>query len=99
MKGSGLFRIQVRRETGEVTGVEIVKSTGHDTLDQEAIKAFSRWRLRPRTDCDGFIIPVTLHIESSSQETSNQSMKPTAPLRKNFNVFATTPSRGLSISR
>ena len=29
----------------------------------------------------------------------NQSMKPTAPLRNNFSVFATTPCRGLSLSR
>jgi len=29
----------------------------------------------------------------------NQAMKPTAPLRYNFNVFATTPCRGLSLSR
>ena len=30
---------------------------------------------------------------------SNQSMKPTAPLRNKFSVFATTPCRGLSLSR
>jgi len=29
----------------------------------------------------------------------NQTMKPTAPLRSNFSVFATTPCRGLSLSR
>jgi hypothetical protein len=29
----------------------------------------------------------------------NQPMKPTAPLRDNFSVFATTPCRGLSLSR
>ncbi len=29
----------------------------------------------------------------------NQSMKPTAPLRYKFSVFATTPCRGLSLSR
>jgi hypothetical protein len=31
--------------------------------------------------------------------TPNQSMKPTAPLRDNFSVLATTPCRGLSLSR
>jgi hypothetical protein len=30
---------------------------------------------------------------------SNQSMKPTAPLGNAFSVFATTPCRGLSLSR
>jgi len=29
----------------------------------------------------------------------NQSMKPAAPLHCNFSVFATTPCRGLSLSR
>jgi hypothetical protein len=29
----------------------------------------------------------------------NHSMKPTAPLRSNFDSFATTPCRGLSLSR
>ena len=29
----------------------------------------------------------------------NQSMKPTAPLRNEFSVFATTPCRGLSLFR
>ncbi len=32
-------------------------------------------------------------------DKSNQSMKPTAPLRNNHSVFATTPCRGLSLSR
>jgi hypothetical protein len=31
--------------------------------------------------------------------TSNQSMKPTTPVRGNLSVFATTPCRGLSLSR
>jgi len=31
--------------------------------------------------------------------TSNQSMKPTAPWRNKSSVFATTPCRGLSLSR
>jgi hypothetical protein len=29
----------------------------------------------------------------------NQTMKPTAPGRNDFSVFATTPCRGLSFSR
>src|SRR5713226_7429977 len=34
-----------------------------------------------------------------ARRSSNQSMKPTAPLREKFSVFATTPCRGLSLSR
>jgi hypothetical protein len=33
------------------------------------------------------------------KKVSNQSMKPTAPLRNKFSVIATTPCRGLSLSR
>jgi hypothetical protein len=32
-------------------------------------------------------------------QAPNQSMKPTAPWRDNFSMFATTPCRGLSLSR
>ena len=44
------------------------------------------------------------HLKSSATTTSvtkssNQSMKPTAPCRNKFSVFATTPCRGLSLSR
>ena len=35
----------------------------------------------------------------AGESASNQSMKPTAPWRCNFMVFATTPCRGLSLSR
>jgi hypothetical protein len=35
----------------------------------------------------------------SSRSASNQTMKPTAPWRCKFSVFATTPRRGLSLSR
>ena len=35
----------------------------------------------------------------SSIKGPNQSMKPTAPLRNKLSVFATTPCRGLSLSR
>ena len=33
------------------------------------------------------------------RQSSNQTMKPTAPLRNKFSVLATTPCRGLSLSR
>jgi hypothetical protein len=40
-----------------------------------------------------------LYLDGVACEPSNQSMKPTAPWRYNFSVFATTPCRGLSLSR
>ena len=38
-------------------------------------------------------------VHSATPMTSNQSLKAMAPLRFSFNVFATTPCRGLSLSR
>src|SRR4029077_13950274 len=38
-------------------------------------------------------------VSPLSPKTSNQTMKPTAPWRENLSEFATTPSRGLSLSR
>ncbi len=46
----------------------------------------SKWRL-------------THHYPCGVWSGSNQSMKPTSPLRYNFTAFATTPCRGLSLSR
>ena len=39
------------------------------------------------------------HLMSSHRDTANQSMKPPASFSKKFRVFATTPCRGLSLSR
>jgi hypothetical protein len=40
---------------------------------------------------------VVLKVATHSKP--NQSMKPTAPLRGNLNLFAIDPARGLSLSR
>jgi hypothetical protein len=47
---------------------------------------------------------LTAHYSDTDSEviwprTSNQSMKPAPPTRNKFSVFATTPCRGLSLSR
>ena len=49
MTGSGLVRVEVDAKTGYVTSARILKSTGHQILDNEAIKAFLAWRFKPRT--------------------------------------------------
>jgi TonB family protein len=58
-KGRGLFRLYVRKQTGEVTRVEVAKTTGYHLLDQAALTALRQWRLRPGTRYDGLIVPVT----------------------------------------
>lgn len=45
--GTGRFRINIDFKTGNVTSVTVVKSTGSDGLDREAIFALRRWRFKP----------------------------------------------------
>jgi hypothetical protein len=57
--------------------------------------------LRRRDWQSPVFLPMTTRVISVvlSRFPPNQSMKPTAPLRGNFSVFATDPARGLSLSR
>ena len=45
--GTGRFRMNIDFKTGKVTSVAVVKSTGSDGLDREAIFALRQWRFRP----------------------------------------------------
>jgi TonB family protein len=44
--GSGLFLFKLR-PNGTVSSVTVLKSTGHDVLDQSGIAAFQQWRFKP----------------------------------------------------
>jgi TonB family protein len=46
LTGTGVLRIYVD-ESGKVTGVTIIKSTGHRQLDDAGLKAFGQWRAKP----------------------------------------------------
>ena len=58
--GSGLFELYFDTR-GEVSGIRILKSTGHKELDIEALKGLVRWRARPGPKWQG-IVPVTFSI-------------------------------------
>jgi TonB family protein len=45
--GGGICDIVFRPETGTVTHVTVLQTTGSKLLDDAAVKAFSRWRARP----------------------------------------------------
>jgi len=44
--GRGLFLCKLR-PNGTVSSVTVLKSTGHDVLDQSGIVAFQQWRFKP----------------------------------------------------
>src|SRR4051794_38186255 len=58
--GTGRFRMAVDFNTGKVKSVTVVKSTGSDGLDREAIFALRRWRFKPGKARE-VEIPITFH--------------------------------------
>lgn len=58
--GTGRFRMNIDFKTGRVTSVTIVKSTGSDGLDREAIFALKQWRFRP-AKAHEVEIPITFY--------------------------------------
>lgn len=46
-EGSGLFRLQLDLATGRVTKATVLKSTGVVMLDNSALWALRRWRMKP----------------------------------------------------
>jgi TonB family protein len=49
LTGAGLVRVNINTRTGCVSSVRILKSTGHQILDNEALKAFRAWRFKSAT--------------------------------------------------
>jgi TonB family protein len=41
--------LTIDKETGKVTGAEMLQSTGNKLLDGSALEAYSRWRFDPST--------------------------------------------------
>jgi len=61
LTGTGTVRLEVDAQTGYVTSARMLKSTGHQVLDDEALKAYRHWRFKPRT-VSAVRIPVTFSL-------------------------------------
>jgi TonB family protein len=68
--GSGLLRIYVD-ETGKVTEVKVVKSTGNRFLDDAGLRAFRQWRAKPgnRREVDMPLVFVLSDAQTSPGDT------------------------------
>lgn len=49
LTGSGVALLEVDKRTGYVTSARMLKSTGHQILDDAALKAFRQWRFKAGT--------------------------------------------------
>ncbi len=49
MTGSGIVLLIVDPSTGNVTSAQLLRSTGQEILDTAALRAFRRWRFKPRS--------------------------------------------------
>ncbi len=49
LTGRGVAQVKVDPRTGYATSTWMLKSTGHQILDNAAVEAFRQWRFRPRT--------------------------------------------------
>jgi hypothetical protein len=47
--GKGLFLLDFDYETGRVTDVHVLQSTGNPKLDATTIRTFRKWKAKPRT--------------------------------------------------
>jgi TonB family protein len=59
IEGNGLYRLHIDLNTGRVSQVTIVKSTGSEMLDAASTGAFSTWIFRPGK-WKAVIIPTTV---------------------------------------
>jgi len=59
IEGSGVFRLSIDLNTGRVSQVTAIKSTGDSGLDSANTKAFKRWVFRPGKWKE-IIIPTTV---------------------------------------
>lgn len=49
LTGKGVVLVTVDKNTGKVTGAQMLESTGNKLLDGSALEAYSRWRFEPGT--------------------------------------------------
>jgi TonB family protein len=49
LTGKGVVLVNIDKQTGNVTGARMLKSTGNQQLDGAALQAYSQWRFDPRT--------------------------------------------------
>jgi TonB family protein len=73
LAGKGVVLVTIDQQTGKVTGVRMLQSTGNKQLDGAALEAYSQWRFQPGTGSQ-----VKIPIEFASRPKPS-AVKRTAP--------------------
>jgi TonB family protein len=71
LTGKGIVLVTIDKETGKVTGAQMLQSTGNKILDGAALEAYSQWRFQP-----GTVSQVKIPIEFATRP------RPATPKRK-----------------
>jgi TonB family protein len=73
LKGKGVVLVTIDKDTGKVTGAQMLQSTGSKELDGSALEAYSRWRFAP-----GTVSQVKIPVEFTNRPPP-QTSKRTLP--------------------
>jgi TonB family protein len=74
LAGKGVVLVTIDQQTGRVSGVRMLQSTGNKQLDGAALEAYSQWRFQPGTGSQ-----VKIPIEFASRPKPPAPPKRTAP--------------------
>ena len=77
LTGKGVVLVTIDKQTGKVTGAQMLQSTGNKQLDGSALEAYSRWRFDPRTvTVSQLKIPIEFTNRPKPQTASRPPLKP-----------------------
>jgi TonB family protein len=77
LTGKGIVLVTIDKQTGKVTGAQMLQSTGNKQLDGSALEAYSRWRFDPSTVAVSQLkIPIEFANRPKPQIASQTPLKP-----------------------
>jgi len=73
LAGKGVVLVTIDQQTGKVTGVRMLQSTGHKQLDGAALEAYSQWRFQPGT---GSQVQIPIEFANRPKPPAAKQSKP-----------------------
>lgn len=62
LEGAGIFRLLFNMQTGAVSTVQVIQSTGHKVLDKTAVETLQKWKFRTPLPFRGVNVPVRFEL-------------------------------------